>query len=194
MKKAKKTALLVMACGLSLVAISPMVFSHCEIPCGIYDDPMRLNSSRRSAEPQPDMLAEHITTIDVEGPRISRILQIYPCNLWFQALSAQSDKNYNQLVRWIVNKENHADYFSDIVTQYFMTQRLKPSEESDQKAYPAAAWRFAETSKEYVHKLTLLHKMMVYAMRCKQTTGLENVEKLRAYLSEFRAAYLGTGS
>ncbi|MFB0525554.1 MAG: superoxide dismutase [Ni] [Phycisphaerae bacterium] len=159
MKKAEKTALLVVTCGLSLVAISPMVFSHCEIPCGIYDDPMRLN-----------MMAEHITTIE------KSIKQI-------QELSAQGDKNYNQLVRWIVNKENHADYLSDIVTQYFMTQRIKPAEESDQKAY-----------KEYVHKLTLLHKMMVYSMKCKQTTDLENVEKLRTYLGQFRTVYLGTGS
>jgi len=157
MKKSKKTALLVMACGLSLVAISPMVFSHCEIPCGIYDDPMRLN-----------MMAEHITTIEKSMKQI-------------QELSAQGDKNYNQLVRWIVNKENHADYLSDIVTQYFMTQRIKPAEESDQKAY-----------KEYVHKLILLHKMMVYSMKCKQTTDLENVEKLRTYLGQFRTAYLGT--
>ena len=157
MKKSKKTALLVMACGLSLVAISPMVFSHCEIPCGIYDDPMRLN-----------MMAEHITTIEKSMKQI-------------QELSAQGDKNYNQLVRWIVNKENHADYLSDIVTQYFMTQRIKPAEESDQKAY-----------KEYIHKLTLLHKMMVYSMKCKQTTDLANVEQLRTYLGQFRTAYLGT--
>jgi len=159
MKKAKKTALLVATCGLSLVAISPIVFSHCEIPCGIYDDPMRLN-----------MLAEHITTIEKSMKEI-------------HALSAQGDKNYNQLVRWIVNKDNHADYFSEIVTQYFMTQRIKPSEESDQKAY-----------KEYINKLTLLHKMLVLAMKCKQTTDLKNVEQLKTYLAQFRAAYLGTGS
>jgi len=159
MKKVKKTALLLMACGLSLVAISPMVFSHCEIPCGIYGDPMRL-----------DMMAEHIGTIEKSMKQI-------------QELSAQGDKNYNQLVRWIVNKENHADNFSDIVTQYFMKQRLKPAEEGDQKAY-----------KEYIHKLTLLHKMMVYSMKCKQTTDLANVEKLRTYLGQFRTAYLGTGS
>jgi len=93
MKKFKKTALLVVACGMSLFAISPMVFSHCEIPCGIYDDQMRLN-----------MLAEHITTIEKSMKEI-------------QALSAEGNKNYNQLVRWIVNKEKHSDDFSDIVTQ-----------------------------------------------------------------------------
>jgi len=160
MKKVNKIVLLVVtSCGLLLFVTSPMVLSHCEIPCGIYGDPMRL-----------DMMAEHITTIEKSMKQI-------------QELSAQGDKNYNQLVRWIVNKENHADYFSDIVTQYFMKQRLKPVEESDQKTY-----------KEYVHKLTLLHKMMVYSMRCKQTTDLANVEKLRTYLGQFRTAYLGTGS
>jgi len=53
MKRFKKIVLLlVTSCGL-LFATSPMIFSHCEIPCGIYDDPMRL-----------DMMAEHIGTIE----------------------------------------------------------------------------------------------------------------------------------
>jgi nickel superoxide dismutase len=156
MKKLKLLA--VTLCTLLLFAALPIAFSHCEIPCGIYDDPMRLN-----------MMAEHITTIEKSIKEIQR-------------LSAEGEKNYNQLVRWIVNKENHADYFSEIVTQYFMTQRVKPVEESDQKAY-----------KEYVQKLTLLHKMLVYAMKCKQTTDLENVEQLKNLLAQFRTAYLGAG-
>jgi len=155
----KLKLLAVTLCTLLLFAALPIAFSHCEIPCGIYDDPIRLN-----------MMAEHITTIEKSIKEIQR-------------LSAEGEKNYNQLVRWIVNKENHADYFSEIVTQYFMTQRVKPVEESNQKAY-----------KEYVYKLTLLHKMMVYSMKCKQTTDLQNVEKLKTYLGQFRAAYLGTGS
>ena len=32
----------------------------------------------------------------------------------------------NQLVRWVDNKEIHADELSEIVTYYFMTQRIKP--------------------------------------------------------------------
>jgi nickel superoxide dismutase len=160
MKKINKTVLLVVTSSVLLMfAGLHTAFSHCEIPCGIYDDPMRLN-----------MLAEHITTIEKSIKEI-------------QHLSAEGDKNYNQLVRWIVNKENHADYFSDIVTQYFMTQRIKPAEQSDQKAY-----------KEYIHKLTLLHKMLVYSMKCKQTTDLENAEQLKTYLAQFKAAYLDTGT
>ena len=30
------------------------------------------------------------------------------------------------MVRWVVNKEVHADELSDIVTYYFMAQRIKP--------------------------------------------------------------------
>jgi nickel superoxide dismutase len=159
MKKLNKTILLiVISCMLLLLATLPIAFSHCEIPCGIYNDPMRM-----------DMLAEDITTIEKS---MNEILH----------LSTEGEKNYNQLVRWIINKDNHADYFSEIVTQYFMAQRITPAEESDQKAY-----------KEYINKLTLLHKMMVYSMKCKQTTDLQNVEQLKKLLTQFRAAYLGTG-
>ena len=133
------------------------VYAHCEIPCGIYDDPARL-----------DTLAEHITTIEKSMKQT-------------QALSEAAQKNYNQLVRWIANKEHHADAFTEIVTQYFLTQRIKPTSKSDSAAY-----------EKYIHQLTLLHQMMVTSMKCKQTTDLENVAKLRALLAEFRAAYLGT--
>jgi len=139
----------------SLFLLSPIVLSHCEIPCGIYNDSMRIN-----------MIAEHIATIEKAMNQIHK-------------LSEDEDKNYNQLTRWIVNKEAHADKLTDIVTQYFMKQRIKPAEESDSSAY-----------KKYVKELTLLHKLMVYSMKCKQTTDLDNVTKLRAALTEFEAAYM----
>jgi nickel superoxide dismutase len=41
------------------------------------------------------------------------------------ALNNETPINYNQLVRWIMNKETHADEIQRIVTQYFMTQRIK---------------------------------------------------------------------
>jgi nickel superoxide dismutase len=151
-------SLVITSFALLLLVGAPNVMSHCEIPCGIYDDPMRIH-----------MMAEHITTIEKSMNEIHK-------------LSAEGDKNYNQLVRWVANKENHADYLSDIVTQYFMKQRIKPAEQGQGQAY-----------QDYVHKLTLLHKIMLHSMRCKQTTDLEHVEKLRAFLSEFKTAYLGTG-
>jgi nickel superoxide dismutase len=86
----------------------------------------------------------------------------------------------NQIVRWVQNKEEHADELGHIVTYYFMTQRVKPTQKAKGKEYD-----------EYVKKLTLLHKMLVYSMKAKQTTDVANVEKLKALLEEFRSVYFG---
>jgi nickel superoxide dismutase len=152
----RKTVLFLVVAALLIFGGSTMVLSHCEIPCGIYNDPMRL-----------DMMAEDIKTIEKSMNQITQ-------------LSADKDKDYNQLIRWVNNKEHHSDQLSDIVTQYFMKQRIKPVDKTEKKAY-----------EEYINKLTLLHAMMVYSMKCKQTTDLEYVEKLRSCLTEFRTAYLG---
>ena len=128
--------------------------AHCEVPCGIYDDEMRC-----------DMIAEHITTIEKSMTMIVDI-------------SKAPDENYNQLVRWIMNKEEHAEQLQDVVYRYFMTQRVKPVDNEK-----------GEMHEKYVRQLTLLHHMLVYAMKAKQTTDLTNVEKLRELLEEFRNVY-----
>jgi len=138
----------------SMVVFVSIVYSHCQIPCGIYDDPARF-----------DELSEHILTIE------KSMLQI-------TELSKEDKPDMNQLVRWIQNKDEHADQLSHIVTYYFMAQRVKPVERTDGKKY-----------NEYVEKLTLLHEMLVYSMKAKQTTDLANVEKLRSSLSKFHKAY-----
>jgi nickel superoxide dismutase len=129
-------------------------FSHCEIPCGIYGDPMRIA-----------MMQEDIATIEKSMKLITE-------------LSKQTKPNYNQIVRWVENKEHHADKIREVVTQYFMTQRVKPVDPKDSAAHDA-----------YVKKLTLLHEMMFYAMKCKQTTDLAHVEKLKKLVDAFSKAY-----
>ncbi len=145
---------IVVAC----LAVAASTLAHCEIPCGIYDDEMRLK-----------LIEEHTTTIEKSMKMIVE-------------LSAEGEKNYNQLVRWIHNKESHADQLQDIVSQYFMTQRVKPV---DEKSIPE--------HERYITQLTLLHQMLVAAMRAKQTTNLQHVAELRSLVGEFRAAYLIPG-
>jgi nickel superoxide dismutase len=130
------------------------LFSHCQVPCGIFDDQMRIK-----------MMAEHITTME---KAMKQIVQ----------LSREKMPDYNQIVRWVVNKEKHAEEFSDIVTYYFMAQRVKPAAASDAGHYDG-----------YRHKLELLHHMLVYAMKAKQSTDLKVIEKLRELLKKFEAAY-----
>jgi len=144
---------------ISVAIFTSMVYSHCQIPCGIYGDPARF-----------DMLAEHITTIEKSMKQITD-------------LSNRDKPNVNQTVRWVQNKEKHADELSHIVTYYFMAQRIKLVVKAEGKAY-----------EEYVKKLTLLHQMLVYSMKAKQTTDLSNVEKLRTLLAEFRTVYFPAGT
>lgn len=138
----------------AMVAMPTMVRAHCEIPCGIYHDEMRF-----------DLLSEHIETIDKSMTQITE-------------LSAAGDKNYNQLVRWVVNKEDHADKYMEVVTQYFLTQRIPIVDTTDAAKYA-----------EYQQKVTLLHQMIVYAMKCKQTTDKANVARLTELQVEFKKLY-----
>lgn len=129
-------------------------YAHCEIPCGIYGDSLRIQ-----------LIEEHITTIEKSMNQINE-------------LSADADKNYNQLVRWVTNKEEHAVKIQDIVSQYFLHQRIKPVDESNTEQY-----------EKYITRLKLLHKLQVYAMKAKQTTDLDYIKKLRDTLHEFEEAY-----
>ncbi|HUU27742.1 MAG TPA: superoxide dismutase [Ni] [archaeon] len=148
----------ILAAAFTLLAFYPKtaLLAHCEIPCGIYDDHMRIA-----------MIEENIATIE-KGMR--QIVE----------LSAQGEKNYNQIVRWTMNKDQHADELQHIVTQYFMTQRITPASPADGDKY-----------QDYQNKLELLHNMLVSAMKAKQTTDLSHVEKLRALMADFSKAYFG---
>ena len=129
-------------------------FSHCEIPCGIYGDEARFGE-----------IDEHITTVEKSMKMVVELSQEEPIN-------------YNQLVRWVNNKEKHAEEIQYIVYQYFLTQRVKPVDESKTEDY-----------QEYLKKLTLLHGMLVSAMKAKQTTDLAHIEKLRSLLTKFHEVY-----
>ena len=148
----KKLVLLVIL--VSLMIFGSIVYSHCQVPCGIYDDQTRF-----------DLIAEHITTIEKSMKQVTLLSETKPLNM-------------NQIVRWVQNKETHADELSQIVTYYFMAQRLKPVSDTESRAY-----------REYVHKLTLLHEMLVFSMKAKQTTDLAHVAKLRTLLTKFHAVY-----
>ena len=137
-----------------LLAIAAPLWAHCEIPCGIYGDEARFAA-----------IAEDLTTIEKSMKQIAE-------------LAGQNDaQSANQLARWVANKEEHANRIQHVVTQYFMTQRLKAVEEGD------------EGRAAYTEKLVLLHKMLRGAMKCKQTVDVEEVEKMRVLLHEFKHAY-----
>ena len=128
--------------------------AHCQIPCGIYGDEMRIM-----------MLKEHVQTVEKSMKMI-------------QELSQEGQKNYNQLVRWINNKEHHAQEIQNIVDAYFLTQRIKPVSEDKKTEFQA-----------YSQKVVTLHQMLVYSMKAKQSTDLEHCVKLNQLIDSFSEQY-----
>jgi len=143
--------------SLAIVAIAgTKVWAHCQVPCGIYDDPARFTAIR-----------EHVTTIEKSMKQIEELAQA-------------EEPNYNQIVRWVMNKEDHADKLSKIATYYFLAQRIKPTDNTDRQKYA-----------KYLRELMMLHQIVVHAMKAKQTTDLEHVAALRMWIDQFEASYLG---
>jgi nickel superoxide dismutase len=132
------------------LSMTSLAWSHCEIPCGIYDDAARI-----------EMILEHIGTIEKSMNMVRELERTQPIN-------------YNQLVRWISNKEHHANEIQEIVMQYFMTQRIN-----------------FDTAK-YQEKLEALHHLLVYAMKCKQTTDVANITAMKKAVASFTSLYFDT--
>jgi nickel superoxide dismutase len=125
--------------------------AHCEIPCGIFDDHLRIH-----------MMDEQIATIK-------------KCMAMIQALSDEkkSAQTTNQIVRWVDLKEKQATQIQEIVSQYYLAQRIKP--EMGKAAYEDL--------------LKKAHELIVNAMRSKQMVDQGIVDDLQASLRSFETAY-----
>lgn len=142
---------------LSTLALAGLLFgglrsanAHCEVPCGIYADQMRF-----------EMMLEDHATIAKAMAQIGELA------------GKDGAQEKNQLVRWIHTKEVHGTKTMEVIAQYFMAQRIKPSSES------------------YVKQLTAAHAVMQAAMKCKQTVDAKNADALKAAIMALYEAYEG---
>ena len=83
--------------------LSGGLYGHCQVPCGIYDDAVRIVQ-----------IEEDIATIRKAMSMI-------------KGLSGKSDaQSINQMIRWVNTKESHAVKIQETVSSYFLAQRIKP--------------------------------------------------------------------
>ena len=136
-----------------MLFLNSTVYGHCEIPCGIYNDSLRV-----------ELIKEHISTIEKSMNQIN-------------LLSKESTVNNNQLVRWIINKEEHAKKIQEVVNKYFLHQRIKLTSSVDDKY------------EQYVTHLTILHQLLIYSVKAKQSTDLDIIDKLRKTIASFEENY-----
>lgn len=91
-------------------------------------------------------------------------------------LMENPETNVNQIARWVANKESHAQSIQDIVARYFLAQRLKVDEAASDK-------------ESYLRKLSICHKVIVTAMKCKQGVDPAAADQLHDDLHDFAEAF-----
>ena len=125
------------------------VYGHCQVPCGIYDDAVRIL-----------LIQEDFSTIKKAMSEIKNY-------------SKKDDpQSLNQLSRWISTKEDHATNIQNVISSYFLIQRVKSK------------------NSNYVEHLKLLHEVLVYAMKCKQSIDVTYVDSGLNSINKFSKSYL----
>ncbi len=136
------------------VANPQVASAHCQVPCGIYDDAARIARLNEDAA----TIAKAVTQIN--------------------QLSGKHDAQaFNQASRWITTKEVHASHIIEVVSEYFLTQKVKPVAH-DGSEHDA-----------YLHKLADHHAVMVAAMKTKQSADGMNVIRLRSAIARLATHY-----
>ena len=131
------------------LTIQSIALAHCQVPCGIYDDALRIVQ-----------IKEDFKTIRKAMDQISQ-------------LSEKTDPlSNNQLTRWVIKKEQHATNIQKIVSEYFLTQRVK-----------------TDKSQKYIDQTTTLQQMLVATMKCKQTVNESHVNKGIELVDKFSQYY-----
>jgi len=123
-------------------------FTHCQVPCGIYDDAARVNG-----------MLEDATTVAKATKLIAE-------------LAGKTDaQSQNQMVRWVVNKEQHAQKIIATISDYFLTQRVKPGQE------------------DYLERLAKHHAVIIAAMNAKQNADVKYAQALQDSIKALRSYY-----
>ena len=80
-------------------------------------------------------------------------------------------QSINQMIRWVVNKEKHADKIIQTLTDYFLTQRIKSSD------------------KTYVEQLKQLETVVKLCVKAKQQVDLSIASQLTSAITAFGKHY-----
>lgn len=126
--------------------------AHCQVPCGIFDDEVTFSQLRQHADTIRKAMNE-IVAIDAKDDDTAHDEQ--------------------QLVRWVMTKEDHAQKVQQAMLDYFLAQRLKADADN------------------YATQLQTIHAIITTAMRCKQAVDTQQVDKLDALIDRYEIQYFG---
>jgi len=132
---------------------------HCQVPCGIFNDPIRVI-----------LLKEHAATIKKAMLELDDIAEkAAPSGEQF------TSEGFNQAARWVATKDQAANDIMTIVSDYMLAQRVKKASFASVEAYHKA--------------LELHHTLLQAAMKTKQTVDLDACLTLERAIAEVGAMY-----
>ena len=92
---------------------------HCQVPCGIFDDPAIVNEIRQCSQTARKAMVQ---SVDLHS-----------------GLAAESTpQGMNQMIRWINTKEEHCSKIISLVSEYCLCQRVKKEIFDTEKDYTDA--------------------------------------------------------
>jgi ubiquitin len=127
---------------------------HCQVPCGIFDDPAIVQQLKQDAETIRKAIVQ---SIEMHAKVATDILSM------------------NQMVRWITNKDKHADHIIETVANYCLCQRVKKE--------------VFKSDEDYVQALKAHHAVMQAAMKTKQVLDVAACDALDHAIADMAKMY-----
>lgn len=135
------------AIALSTLPLSNALHAHCQMPCGIYHDDMVY-----------DQIDQFVETV-YKGISI------------INENKSSTPREKNEMVRWVVQKEKCCNEAAELITTYFLQQKIKPGED------------------DTVKRLVSAHKLLFLMVAIKQNVDLEYVKQFNAEWERFKLMF-----
>lgn len=132
---------------LSSLFLMGSLMAHCQMPCGIYHDDMVY-----------DQIDQYVETMVKAVAKIKDSKSTTP-------------ESRNEYVRWIMTKDRLSDDAAQLITTYFLMQKIKPNEE--------------ETAK----KVLSAHKLLFQIVCIKQTVDFKSVSDFAEEWEKFKLMF-----
>lgn len=118
-----------------MLLCTSMAWSHCQMPCGIYHDEMVF-----------DQIDQYVETM-------------VKCITVVKDNKGETPQARNEVIRWVMMKEKMSDDTADLITAYFLQQKIKPGEP------------------DTVKMVTSAHKLLFLLVQIKQQVNLDVVKE-----------------
>lgn len=132
---------------LAFICQTGSLSAHCQMPCGIYHDEMVFNQIDQYIETMYKGITE------LKHNKFSNLAE------------------RNNFIRWITLKESSSDEIADLITQYFLQQKIKPGEP------------------DTVKRLVSAHKLLFELTAIKQNVELKMIEDFADEWENFKQMF-----